>query len=152
MRTSKVALSRTMLVKERDLTVTAPSGVLKSARAIAELMRETAEAEAVECCWVVLLDARRKPLQVVEVSRGTLTQSLAHPREVFRAAITGNAAGLAFLHNHPSGDPSPSADDHALTRRLRECGELLAMPVVDSIILGGEGQYFSYAKQGWPRA
>lgn len=145
-----VPLSRTMLVKERDLFLDAEAEPVKSARQLFDLMRETANAEAVECAWVVLMDARRKPLQVVLVGMGTLTQCLMHPRDIFRAAIHANAAGVAVIHNHPSGDPQASPDDHAVTARLREAGSLLAVPLMDHVIIGAE-TYYSYAEQGWPR-
>jgi DNA repair protein RadC len=97
---------------------------------------------------VVALDARRRILAAELVSHGTLTQSLAHPREVFRSAIKLGAAAVVVGHNHPSGDPTPSPDDHLVTRRLRECAELLAIPLLDHWVLG-RGRHYSYAQQGW---
>ena len=85
------------------------------------------------------LDIRNGMLDVVEVARGTVHGVEVHPREVFRPLIRMAAAGAVVVHNHPSGDPTPSADDVALTRRLREVGELLGIPVVDHVVIGDRG-------------
>jgi DNA repair protein RadC len=124
---------------------------LRSAREVYESLKGLLEGRKEENFAVLALDARRRVLASQIVSQGTLTQALAHPRDIFRVAIKLNAAGVAVGHNHPSGDCHPSAEDHALTVRLREGGQLLAIPVLDHIIVG-TGSYFSYAEQGWPRA
>jgi DNA repair protein RadC len=76
-------------------------------------------------------------LRLLVISVGTLTCSLVHPREVFRPAIRHGAVSLILIHNHPSGDPEPSADDLALTKRLVKAGELLGIDVLDHVILAG---------------
>src|SRR2546429_585004 len=81
------------------------------------------------------------------ITRGILNSSLVHPREVFRAAIAEAAAGIIVVHNHPSGDPTPSADDRAVTRQLVEAGRLLDLPVYDHVIVGGD-RYVSFAETG----
>jgi DNA repair protein RadC len=98
---------------------------------------------------VLALDARRRILAAELISRGCLTSAMAHPREVFRSAIKLGAAAIVVGHNHPSGDPAPSPDDHALTRRLREAAEILGIPILDHVIVG-EGRAFSYAECAWP--
>ena len=85
---------------------------------------------------VLLLDVRRRAVGFHVVSVGCLNSSLVHPREVFKAAILGNAASVVLCHNHPSGDPEPSPDDVALTLQLVAAGGLLGIAVVDHIILG----------------
>ena len=82
-----------------------------------------------------------------EVSRGTLDATLVHPREVFKAALLANAAAIILTHNHPSGDPIPSADDVQLTRRLDDAGALLGVEVLDHIIIG-DGRYYSFNEGG----
>ena len=104
--------------------------------------------EFVEVFVVVFLDARNHPIGFHEVSRGTLTESLVHPREVFRAAIAIGAARIAVAHNHPSGDPTPSREDIELTKRLRDAGELLGIKVLDHIIIG-DGHHVSLAEMGY---
>lgn len=105
-----------------------------------------------ESLRVLLLDARYRLIRVEEISRGTLNESIAHPREVFRPAIVSSAYAVLVAHNHPSGDPSPSQADHALTRRLAEAAELLQIKLFDHIIIGapGEGRipYFSFKEAG----
>ena len=84
----------------------------------------------------LLLDTRHRLIRAVVVSIGSLDASLVHPREVFRAAAEHSAAALVLFHNHPSGDPQPSAEDLALTRRLVQGGSLMGMPVVDHVVVG----------------
>jgi DNA repair protein RadC len=81
------------------------------------------------------------------VTRGLLDSSLVHPREVFRAAISEAAAGIILVHNHPSGDPTPSAEDRAVTRQLVAAGQLLDLPVHDHVIVAGD-RYLSFATAG----
>jgi len=85
---------------------------------------------------VLLLDTRHRAIRAVPISRGTLDASLVHPREVFRAAADHAAAAVVLFHNHPSGDPAPSADDVQLTRRLVDAGDLMGIAVLDHVVLG----------------
>lgn len=85
---------------------------------------------------VLLLDTRHRVIRAVVISVGTLDASVVHPREVFRAAVEHSAACLVLFHNHPSGDPTPSPDDVALTRRLVQAGTLMGIEVVDHLVLG----------------
>jgi len=96
---------------------------------------------------VILLDGKNRPIKDVRISEGSLTASLVHPREVFVPVIEESAAAIVLVHNHPSGDPTPSAEDIALTRRLREVGELLGVPVLDHVVIGHE-RYVSFADEG----
>jgi DNA repair protein RadC len=93
------------------------------------------------------LDGRHRLMAVDEVSVGTLTASLVHPREVFREAIRNAAAALLLVHHHPSGDPSPSAEDRSVTDRLVAAGRLLGIRVVDHVIVA-DGGYFSFQEAG----
>jgi len=97
--------------------------------------------------YVVMLDGKGRMLRELRVSEGTLTASLVHPREVFRAAIREAAASLILVHNHPSGDPTPSPEDVALTARLRAAGELIGVRVVDHVVVGN-GRYASFVDNG----
>jgi DNA repair protein RadC len=96
---------------------------------------------------VALLDAQNGLLRDVVVSEGTLSASLVHPREVFKPAILESAASVVLLHNHPSGDPSPSPEDLRLTRQLVECAKLLDLRVHDHVIVG-HGRFASLAERG----
>ena len=101
---------------------------------------------------VVLLDARLRRITAVDVSKGTVNESLAHPREVFRAAIFHSAYAVVVVHNHPSGDPSPSELDSRFTRRLFECSRILQIQMLDHVIVGasapGRSGYFSFKEAG----
>ena len=81
------------------------------------------------------------------ISTGTLTASLIRPGDVYRAALHLAAAAVVFVHNHPSGDPAPSQEDLEITRRLKECGEILAIRVLDHVILGAD-HYYSFSDRG----
>jgi len=87
----------------------------------------------------LLLDGRHRVMREEVVSQGTLTASLVHPREVFRPALRESAAALILVHNHPSGDPTPSAEDREVTRRLVRAGELLGVRVIDHIVVAERG-------------
>jgi DNA repair protein RadC len=97
---------------------------------------------------VVLLDAKHAIIRDATVSEGSLTLSIVHPREVFTLAVKESAAAVIFLHNHPSGDPSPSQEDRVLTARLVSAGEVLGIRVLDHLVVG-DGRYVSFADQGW---
>jgi len=96
---------------------------------------------------VLALDSQSGVLRDLLVTRGLLNASLVHPREVFRGAIAEAAAGIIVVHNHPSGDPTPSADDRAATRQLVEAGRTLDIPVYDHVVIG-LGRYVSFAEAG----
>jgi len=97
---------------------------------------------------VVLLDAKHAIMRDATVSEGSLTLSIVHPREVFTLAVKESAAAVIFLHNHPSGDPTPSQEDRVLTARLVSAGEVLGIRVLDHLVVG-DGRYVSFADQGW---
>ena len=96
---------------------------------------------------VALLDSQNGLLRDVVVSEGTLSASLVHPREVFKPAILESAASVILLHNHPSGDPTPSREDLRLTRQLVECSRLLDLRIHDHVIIGRE-RFVSLAQRG----
>ncbi|MHB1312887.1 MAG: RadC family protein [Gemmatimonadaceae bacterium] len=101
----------------------------------------------VEEFHVAILDAQHRLERDVCVTRGILNSSLVHPREVFREAIAERAAAIILVHNHPSGDPTPSPDDRAVTEQLVAAGRLLDIPVHDHVIVG-RGRYISFAEAG----
>ena len=100
----------------------------------------------VERCGVMLLDARHRVLRTAIVSTGTVDASLVHPRDVYRVAALGSAASVVVFHNHPSGDPTPSADDRQVTARLQQAGELMGIELADHVILG-RGRYYSFREE-----
>jgi DNA repair protein RadC len=110
--------------------------VLDTPEAVAALMREDARLRAVETFQILLLNTRRRLIGVVKISDGTLDTILVHPRDVFRPAIAANAAAVVLLHNHPSGETTPSEADIKVTRDLIRAGQLLKIEVLDHVILG----------------
>lgn len=89
-----------------------------------------------ESFWVILLDRKNCPTGRIMISLGTLTSTLVHPREVLRAAILGSAAAIIVAHNHPSGDPAPSAADVQITRQLREACRAVDIDLLDHVVIG----------------
>jgi len=91
----------------------------------------------------LLLNSRHRVIREILVTRGLLDSALIHPREVFRPAVGEGAAGIILVHNHPSGDPSPSKEDGNITNRIKEAGETLGIKLLDHIIVG-KGSFFSF--------
>jgi len=110
--------------------------LLDTPEAVASLMREDARLRRVETFQILLLNTRRRLIRVAEISDGTLDTLLVHPREVFEKAISASAAAIVLLHNHPSGDPTPSEADIKVTRDLIRAGQLLKIEVLDHVIIG----------------
>jgi DNA repair protein RadC len=123
------------------------NAVIKSPEDVFALFRRTFENQPVEIFLVIHLKSNNGVGAFEIVTKGTLNSSLVHPREVFRAAIIQNAASLILAHNHPSGNPEPSAEDVSITRQLVESGRLLGIPVHDHIIFADE-VYTSFAERG----
>ena len=114
----------------------ADSPLLDTPERVADYLREENRPYEVECFQVALLNTRRRLIRVEKLSQGTLDTILVHPREVFRAAIVAGAAAIVVIHNHPSGDPTPSEADIKVTRDLIRAGQLLKIEVLDHVILG----------------
>ncbi|PYJ61774.1 MAG: JAB domain-containing protein [Verrucomicrobia bacterium] len=125
---------------------------LDSPELVSELVGPEMRRLRTESLRVILLDTRYRLLHIEEVSLGSLNESIAHPREIFRPALTYSAHAVIVVHNHPSGDASPSQTDHSLTRRLAEAAELLQIKLLDHIIIGapseGNAGYFSFKEAG----
>ncbi len=110
--------------------------------------RERLASEPREHFYAVLLDNKHRKIKDVSVSQGSLTASIVHPRDVFTPVVRESAAAVIFVHNHPSGDPTPSKEDLEITRRLREVGELMGVRVLDHIVVG-KGRYVSFVDDGY---
>lgn len=102
--------------------------------------------ETKEYFFAIHLDGKNRICCVDEVSVGSLNQSVVHPREVFKTALLSSAAALILVHNHPTGDPTPSNEDIQITRRLKEVGEIIGVKLLDHIIVGDS--YISLSGQG----
>jgi DNA repair protein RadC len=130
----------------RPLTRSDP---VRSAADVFERYRYLVGDSPVEEFLAVLLDVKHRVLRDVRVSVGILNGSLIHPREVFAAAVAERAAAVVLVHNHPSGDPSPSTEDQEVTRRLRSVGGIVGIPVIDHVIIGDCSYYSFREKADW---
>src|SRR5579862_189305 len=117
--------------------VTAPQDVAKLSTA---LLADS----PVERVLSLHLNTRHELIGIHRVSVGSLDSAIVHPREVFQAAILSNASAIVLVHNHPSGDPSPSPDDLALVRRLQEAAGVIGIDFLDGVIVGDGGRYYSF--------
>jgi DNA repair protein RadC len=135
-------LGRRMAAEERE------DGIpIRGPRDVHQVFGQRLQDLPVEEFHVAILDSQHRLERDVTVTRGLLNSSLVHPREVFREAIAENAAAIILVHNHPSGDPTPSPDDRITTEQLVQAGRLLDIPVQDHIIVG-RGRYISFAEAG----
>ncbi len=107
------------------------------------LLRPIIADQSVEVFVTLLLNGKHRVIGLAETSRGTLTTSLVHPREVFGPAVRLGAAAVIVGHNHPSGDPSPSPEDLEVSERLKNAGALLGIPLLDHVIVGDHGRFAS---------
>jgi DNA repair protein RadC len=114
--------------------------------AVVRAIRASIKDKAKEHFKLILLNPRSKIIGISTISIGTLNASLVHPREVFKDAISHNAASVVLAHNHPSGDPEPSEDDITITKRLIEAGRILGVEVTDHIVISKSG-FFSFKEK-----
>jgi len=136
---------RVSVVRERSPLSYALAAPIDAARTARELVGDDLDREVF---GILLVNTRNRITAMHIVSVGTLNGAYVHPREVFKAAILGNAAAIILFHNHPSGDPEPSHEDRQLTRRLTDAGRILGIEVLDHVILGDEARYFSFKERG----
>jgi DNA repair protein RadC len=120
---------------------------IRSPRDVYAVMAPRMEDLGVEEFHILVLDSQHRLERDITITRGILNASLVHPREVFREAIAERAAAIILCHNHPSGDPTPSADDRQITEQLVAAGRLLDLPVHDHVVIG-RGRYTSFAEAG----
>ena len=124
------------LARKMAAEMRADAPLLDTPERIADLLREESRPQDVEQFRVVLLNTRRRMIGLETISQGTLDTLLVHPREVFKRAIAANASAVVLVHNHPSGDPTPSEADIKVTRDLIRAGQLLKIEVLDHVIIG----------------
>jgi DNA repair protein RadC len=124
-----------------------PANIVRGPEDIAHYLMPRFTREKKEHFMVTLLTTKNRIMGYKVISVGSLTASIVHPREVFEAATKNHAASIILAHNHPSGDPSPSKEDIAITHRLKEAGDIMDIPVLDHIIIG-DGRYVSLKEKG----
>lgn len=124
----------------------APGITFTSSSDIFEYVKSEVGDSRQELFYTLILDNKHRVIRLEDISKGTLNQSLVHPREVFAPAIQVRAAALVLIHNHPSGDPKPSNQDKQITKRLQEVGKLVGIQVLDHLIIGSNS-YFSFVDE-----
>lgn len=120
------------------------SGPTEAAELGRRFLEQADREELIVCC----LDTKNQPISMSVASIGSLNSSIVHPREVFKVAILSNASSIILFHNHPSGVAEPSAEDINVTKRLKECGNLIGIELTDHIIIGKEKEYCSLKEKG----
>ncbi|MBC2607575.1 RadC family protein [Pelagicoccus albus] len=128
--------------------------VLDSPDLVADYLKREAEELEVEKFWTLCLNRKNRIIKKVEITSGTASNSLVHPREVFREAIRHGASAVICAHNHPSGDPAPSAADIKVTRQLREAAKVIGIDLLDHVVVGNNRHdpkglgYYSFQESG----
>ena len=141
-----ISVFRLSLIKDHVLPYTTASLILTPLQ-VYELIKEYLQGTDREQFIAIFLDSRSEVIGINTVSVGTLTESLVHPREVFKGAILANAASIIIAHNHPSGDHHASEADLAVTSKLKEAGRILGIPLEDHVVIGREG-FTSFRQEG----
>ena len=122
--------------------------IISHSKALFEYRYENLRDKSRECLKVIHLDAKNQVLGIETLFEGSLSTTAVYPREVIQAALNHHAAAVIFAHNHPSGDPAPSSDDMAITRKLIFCCDIMGITVHEHIVIG-ENRYFSFADEGY---
>ena len=145
---AKAALLKAAVELGKRIAVASTTrNIVRSPRDVSGLVMEDMRYLDREQFRIVLLDAKNHVLGVRIVSVGSLSSSIVHPREIFKEAIARSAAAIILVHNHPSGDPTPSQEDLEVTRRLVEAGRLLGIEVLDHVVVG-DNRYVSFKEKG----
>ena len=139
-----------MLVKDSSARYEITSKKINSPSDAYKIIKDvfTMETQPEEILAMLVLNTKNVVVACHEVSRGSLNTSIVHPREVFKRALLSNGASIILAHNHPSGDPTPSREDIAITKRLKECGSMLGIEVIDHVICGDD-TYISFKERGF---
>lgn len=138
----------TVFLRRSDVVTVRERPVIREPRDASVLVAEYLKETDREHFVILLLDMKNAVIGINTVSVGTLDSALVHPREVYKAAILANAAAIVLAHNHPSGDPTPSAEDMRTTERLHQAGKLLDIDVLDHIVVGEKGSFVSLKERG----
>lgn len=125
-----------------------PRPVVSSAADVVDLCWPKMRGSDREHFWALALSTRNHLIRIIEVSVGSLNASIVHPRELFKAAVAVSAASVVVVHNHPSGDPTPSGADIQLTRRLVKAGDVLGIELLDHVVIGDDGEHASLRDLG----
>lgn len=142
----RVNVVSVQLVREKSLAY--ETNVVKCPQDASEIAQKFLEGTDREHFVVMCLDTKNKVNAINTVSIGSLNSCPVHPREVFKAAILSNSSSVILIHNHPSGDPTPSREDSEVTKRLAEAGKIMGIEVFDHVVVGENGRYVSLKEKG----
>lgn len=131
---------RTLKAGRREVKITSP-------RDLADLLMGEMKCLNQEVLKVISLSTKNIVIEAKDVFKGSLNNSIVHPREIFKRAISNHSASIIICHNHPSGDPTPSREDINITLRIKECGRIIGIPLIDHIIIGNNN-YISMKEKG----
>ena len=144
---TKIKGNRTVLVKESSVDYSAE--LLNSPESTVKMLNQltSLDSRGEENCYIIALNAKNRPLGIFFLSKGTVNLSIVGPRETFLRALLIGATHIILFHNHPSSICAPSKDDITVTKRIKEAGELIGIPLTDHIIVG-KGDYYSFIEHG----
>lgn len=131
---------RTLKAGRKDIKITSPKD-------LADLLMGEMSYLNQEVLKVVTLSTKNTIIEAMDVFKGSLNNSIVHPREIFKRAISNHSASVIICHNHPSGDPTPSREDINITLRIKECGKIIGIPLIDHIIIGNN-KFVSLKEKG----
>jgi len=134
------------LVKEKELPYGKES--VCNSKQVVKLANQIVEGVDREVVMVLSVDSKSRPVAIEVIAIGTLTEAVLSGREVYKHCIQCSAAGIILIHNHPSGNPVPSEQDYIMTRKLQKAAELLDIQLLDHIVVGDEGRYYSMKENG----
>ncbi|MGL4739364.1 MAG: RadC family protein [Sarcina sp.] len=120
---------------------------IKSANDVASLLEDSFFVEKQECVKLISLNTKNIVISIKEIFKGGLNSSIVHPREIFKEALSLSAASIILCHNHPSGDPTPSIEDINITKRIKSCGDIIGIELLDHVILG-RNRFISLKEKG----
>lgn len=147
MKTSRLRELQITYTPHRSGALVAPDRALRTPQDAAAICVPMLKDQTQEIMVALLVDAKHRVIGSFEIARGGLSSVVVDPKVVFRAALAASAHGLILAHNHPSGDPTPSPDDFALTARLQAAGKLLEIEILDHLVIGDTG-YCSFKETG----
>ena len=140
-------LPRYRVTLVREGSVSNNNNHIRTPEDVVNILSADYDAAVVEMAQMLALDTKNKIIGIFVISTGSLNASIIHPRDIFQRAILSNAASVILVHNHPSGDPTPSSEDIELTNKLVQVGKMMDIPILDHVVIG-EGKFVSLKERG----
>lgn len=140
-------LPRYRVTLVREGSVSNNNNHIRTPEDVVNILSADYDAAVVEMAQMLALDTKNKIIGIFVISTGSLNASIIHPRDIFQRAILSNAASVILVHNHPSGDPTPSSEDIELTNKLVQVGKMMDLPILDHVVIG-DGKFVSLKERG----